>query len=121
MNEICSHMKDAIKPPHYWEDYQNCLNASLLCNGSRSVFHYKFYGTAKNSIKNGWMNDFFPSEKLKQILCTNINTGEQNILENIDILCVEMKLKRGLVQDVLRSAKKSHRGYTFKYIESETN
>lgn len=61
LDEICSHMESKIKPKGYWS-YENCLKESLkykykddfaqACNGAYSV-----------SLKNDWLNTFYPKRK----------------------------------------------------------
>lgn len=47
------------KPNGYWNDYDTCMNASKKCN-SRTMFDKKYSRAYYLSLKNKWLDDFFP-------------------------------------------------------------
>jgi hypothetical protein len=61
LNEICLHMVSNKKPNGYWNNYENCKEASLSCK-TRNEFR-KISGAYSSSIKNGWLDKFFPKNK----------------------------------------------------------
>lgn len=57
-DEACSHMKNLINKNNYWNE-EKCKEKSLLCN-TRTDFKMKFGVAYQVSIKNNWLNNFFP-------------------------------------------------------------
>jgi hypothetical protein len=55
MNEICSHMKEIIKPNNYW-DYENCKCEALKYK-SRGEFRAKSSGAYSSARLNNWLNE----------------------------------------------------------------
>jgi len=55
LDEVCSHMKQKIKPPNYWTK-ENCKQAALKCK-SRTEFKGKHGGAYHVCYKNGWLDE----------------------------------------------------------------
>lgn len=66
------------KPKGYWNDKQRCLDVAKLCE-TRTMFQKKYKGAYDNSVKNGWLDEFF--EPL-----TTYTKGHWQIKEN----CLEV-------------------------------
>ncbi|HSG30473.1 MAG TPA: hypothetical protein VLB82_02900, partial [Thermodesulfobacteriota bacterium] len=75
MNDICSHMKEAIKPKGYWTK-ERCKEAALRCE-IKKVFKKKYRGAYEVSLKNDWLDEvikpsiFWTKDKCRKtaILC----------------------------------------------------
>ena len=53
--------KKERKPKGYWDSYENCYNAAKECR-SRTEFGKKHTNAYANSLKNGWLDEFFPKK-----------------------------------------------------------
>lgn len=67
LDEICSHMIETRKPNGYWNDKNNCYNESLNYP-NKSQFQINCKSGYESSRKNGWLDEFYPKNKHKNLL-----------------------------------------------------
>ena len=49
------------KPPKYWFDKDKCKDAAINCK-NRYEFLRKYSAAYQNSLKNNWLDEFFPKK-----------------------------------------------------------
>ncbi len=64
LDEICSHMIEIKKPNGYWNNKQKCKEESLKYK-TKTEFQKKSKSAYKYSVKNKWLNEFFPKKIIK--------------------------------------------------------
>ena len=61
LDEVCSHMIELIKPSGYWSK-ENCRKEALKYK-SRYEFYKGSRSAYSSSMRNGWVDEFFPKTK----------------------------------------------------------
>jgi len=73
LDEICSHMKEIIKPRNYWTK-EKCHTKALNFN-TKSSFREKYSGAYNSARRNGWLDEIclhMNKQKYKQKRCVYI-------------------------------------------------
>ena len=61
LDEVCSHMIELMKPKGYWSK-ENCRKEALKYK-SRYEFYKGSRSAYSSSMRNGWVDEFFPKTK----------------------------------------------------------
>ncbi len=59
MDDNCEHMTPITKPNGYWNNKENCHNVAKKYS-TRGAFRWAPGGAYAGSLRNGWMDEFFP-------------------------------------------------------------
>lgn len=60
--DICSHMEKIKETVGFWNNKENCLNESKKYK-NRSQFKKAKPGAFEGSVRNGWLEEFFPNKR----------------------------------------------------------